>query len=165
VIAFLVAAMVTPALAAERFEDPFAYCAAVGTVDAPDARYAGPTMPDTVAKGLRAALGMPESAPLEFFRHHSIWRCMAGKVYTCTFGANLPCGEKADTSRSPTPAMTTFCRENPGSAAIPMVVTGHATVYAWRCAGGAPAIERQFTTPDAQGFLAIIWHEIEAPSK
>jgi hypothetical protein len=90
---------------------------------------------------------------------------MAGKVYACTFGANLPCGAKADTSSSPTPAMTAFCRENPGSAAIPMVVTGRATMYAWRCQGGAPAIERQFTTPDAQGFLAIIWHEIEAPPK
>jgi hypothetical protein len=46
-----------------------------------------------------------------------------------------------------------------------MVVTGRATVYAWRCAGSAPAIERQFTAPDAQGFLAIIWHQIEAPPK
>jgi hypothetical protein len=165
VIAFVVAAMVTPALAAERFEDPFAYCAAVGAVGAPDARYAGPTMPEAVAQGLRAALGMPESAPLEYFGRHAIWRCMAGKVYACTFGANLPCGAKADTSSSPTPAMTAFCRDNPGSDVIPMVVTGRATVYAWRCDGGAPAIERQVTAPDAHGFLAAIWHEIEAPPK
>jgi hypothetical protein len=159
------AALNISAATAQSFEDPFAYCAAVGTVDAPDARYAGPTMPDAVARGLMAALGLPESVPLEFFRHHSIWRCMAGKVYACTFGANLPCGTKADTSSGPTPAMTAFCRENPGADSIPMVVTGRATVYAWRCAGSAPAIERQFTTPDAQGFLAIIWHEVEAPPK
>jgi hypothetical protein len=29
-----------------RFSDPFAYCAAVGTIDAPDARYTGPRVPD-----------------------------------------------------------------------------------------------------------------------
>jgi hypothetical protein len=129
-IALVATTMTGPATTEPRFEDPFAYCAAVGTIDAPDARYAGPTMPDAVARGLKAAFDMPESAPLEPFRDRSTWRCMAGKVYACTAGANLPCGEKADTSRSPTSAMTAFCRDNPGSDAIPMVVTGRATVYA-----------------------------------
>jgi hypothetical protein len=43
-----------------RFSDPFAYCAAVGTIDAPDARYTGPKVPEVVArfeKGLRRARG------------------------------------------------------------------------------------------------------------
>ena len=164
-VALVAVATIRPALATERFEDPFVYCAAVGTIDAPDARYAGPTMPEAVARGLRAALGMPESAPLRLFGRHAIWRCMAGKVYACTFGANLPCGAKADTSTSPTPAMIGFCRENPGADAIPMVVTGRATVYAWSCAGAIPAIERQLAAPDARGFLANIWYEIGAPSK
>ncbi|MGH6900421.1 MAG: hypothetical protein ACREJ5_28385 [Geminicoccaceae bacterium] len=160
-IAALAGTIAAPGTAAEqRFDDPFAYCAAVGTIDAPDARYAGPGMPDAIAQGLRTALGMPEDAPL---RAHSTWRCMAGKVYACTVGANLPCQEQADTSRSPTPAMTTFCRENPGSDFIPMVVTGRATVYAWRCEHDAPAIERQITRPDARGYLADIWYEIARP--
>jgi hypothetical protein len=33
------------------FTDPFAYCAAVGTVDAPDSRYTGPKVPEAVAQG------------------------------------------------------------------------------------------------------------------
>ena len=146
--------------AEQRFDDPFAYCAAVGTIDAPDARYAGPAMPDAIASGLKAALGASEDAPPEWFREGSTWRCMAGNVYACTIGANLPCSDKADTSRSPTTAMTAFCSDNPGADAIPMVVTGRATVYAWRCTGGAPVIERQLTEPDASGYLANVWYQI-----
>ena len=161
-IATLAAAIGAPATA-QTFDDPFAYCAAVGAIDAPDGRYAGPKMPDAIAHGLKSALGMPEDAPLEPLRENATWRCMAGRVYACAFGANLPCAEKADTSRSPTSAMGAFCRENPAADAIPMVVTGRATVYAWRCADGAPAIERQITEPDARGYLANVWHEIAPP--
>lgn len=146
--------------AEQRFDDPFAYCAAVGTIDAPDARYAGPAMPDSIAGGLKAALGGSEDAPPAWFREGSTWRCMGGKVYACTIGANLPCSEKADTSRSPTAAMTAFCRDDPGADGIPMVATGRATVYAWRCAGDAPVIERRLTEPDASGYLANVWYEI-----
>jgi len=161
-IAALAAAIGAPATA-EPFDDPFAYCAAVGTMDAPDARYAGPKTPDAIARGLKTALGMPDDAPLEPLRENSIWRCMAGRVYACAYGANLPCEEKADTSRSPTSAMSAFCRDDPAADAIPMVVTGRATVYAWRCADGAPAIERQISEADARGYLAGIWYEIARP--
>jgi hypothetical protein len=160
-IAALAATIAAAACATEqRFDDPFAYCAAVGTIDAPDARYAGPAMPDAIASGLKAALGGSEAAPPARFREGSTWRCMAGKVYACTIGANLPCSEKADTSRSPTAAMMAFCRDDPGADGIPMVVTGRATVYAWRCAGDVPAIEHQITEPDARGYLANVWYEI-----
>ena len=37
------------------YTDPFAYCASVGTIDVPDARYDGPKLPDVIARGLRAA--------------------------------------------------------------------------------------------------------------
>jgi hypothetical protein len=120
VTALLAGALAPPGATAEqRFDDPFAYCAAVGTIDAPDARYAGPSVPEAIARGLQTALGMPEGAPPAPLREHSIWRCMAGKVYACTFGANLPCQEKADTGRSPTPAMTAFCQDAPDADAIP----------------------------------------------
>jgi hypothetical protein len=162
----LAATLAAPGGAAEQlFDDPFAYCAAVGTIDAPDARYAGPSVPDAIARGLQTALGMPDGTPPEPLREHSIWRCMAGKVYACTFGANLPCQKKADTSRSPTSAMTAFCRDESDADAIPMVVTGRATVYAWRCEQGAPAILRQITRPDASGYLANVWYEIGRPEK
>jgi hypothetical protein len=88
---------------------------------------------------------------------------MGGEVYACAFGANLPCQERADTSRSPAPALAAFCRDNPDSDGIPMVVTGRATVYAWRCRGDEPVISRQLTTPDASGYLASVWYWISTP--
>jgi hypothetical protein len=36
--------------AASNYADPFAYCAAVGQIDNPDARYTGPTMSDSLFK-------------------------------------------------------------------------------------------------------------------
>jgi hypothetical protein len=165
-IAVLAGMAAPPASAAEqRFDDPFAYCAAVGTIDPPDARYVGPRGSDAIAKGLEVALGMTEDAPLEPFRERSTWRCMARKVYACTFGANLPCREKADISRTPTSGMSAFCRYNPSAGFVPIAVTGRATVYAWRCAGDTPAIQRQVTEPDASGYLADAWYEIARPEE
>ena len=143
--------------------DPFGYCAAVGTIDAPDARYAGPAVPAAIAEGLRRAFGAPPDAPVEVFTRGTSWRCMGGKVYACTVGANLPCDAKADTSREPSAPITDFCREHLSADVVPMVVTGRATVYEWRCEGSAPAIARQVTRPDPRGYLANIWHEIPPP--
>lgn len=148
------------ALTEGHFDDPFAYCAAVDTIDAPDARYTGRAMPDAVARGLMAALALPADAPIEPLLGHSIWRCMNRKVYACTFGANLPCTAKADTRREAAPALIDFCRQNPGAEVIPMAVTGRATVFAWRCTGADPAIVRQFAQPDVAGYLANIWYAI-----
>jgi hypothetical protein len=149
------------ALTEGQFDDPFAYCAAVDTIDAPDARYAGPALPEAVARGLEAALGLPADAPGDPLPRNWIWRCMDGKVYACTVGANLPCAEKADTRTQPSAAVSEFCRQNPGADAIPMVVTGRATVFEWRCADERPTIVRQFAQPDAAGYLANIWYAIE----
>ena len=152
------------ALTEGHFVDPFAYCAAVGTIGAPDARYTGPAMPEAVARGLKAALALPADGPVDPLLGNSIWRCMNGKVYACTVGANLPCSEKADARREPAPALADFCRQNPGAEAIPMAVTGRATVFAWRCAGERPGIMRQFAHPDAAGYLAHIWYPIDPAS-
>jgi hypothetical protein len=149
--------------AGETFADPFAYCAAVGTIDAPDARYTGARMPESIARGLKQALGAPAGAPLTPFLEHSFWRCMDGQVYACTVGANIPCQEKADTNRTPTAAMADFCRSRPGQDVIPAYVTGRATVYLWRCADGTPQTVRTVTTADPRGFLASAWHRIPPP--
>ncbi len=143
-----------------QFTDPFAYCAAVGVVDAPDARYTGPEAPEAVVNGLREVLGTPDDAPMEPFVAGTFWRCMDGRVWACFVGANLPCTTKADTSRTPTPDMADFCKANPNSDFIPAYVTGRATVYEWRCTNGAPEIVKQLVEPDAEGFLANIWYEI-----
>jgi hypothetical protein len=162
-LALVVSALVQvpgSALADERFADPFAYCAAVGTIDAPGEGYTGPKVPDAVAKGLKQAMGVSADAPTEPFARNSLWRCMGGKVYACTIGANLPCSEKADASRTPSQALLDYCRQNAGAAVVPMVVTGRATVFAWRCDGETPTIVRQIAHPDAEGYLAGIWYEI-----
>lgn len=149
---------------ARTYGDPFSYCGAVGTIDAPDPRYTGAAVPAAIALGLRRAFKAHADAPLELFTRGTSWRCVDGKVYACNVGANLPCDEKADTSRTPSAPIAEFCRENPGAPVVPMVVTGRATVYAWRCAAGVPVIERQFAVPDSRGYLKDIWHEIAPPS-
>jgi len=148
---------VTPA--PSTYTDPFAYCAAVGNIDAPDARWAGPAVPESIAKGLQTALDAPDT-PIDILTRGSCWRCMNGKVYGCFVGANLPCTAKANTARTPTQEEKDFCAQNPNADVIPMVVTGRETVYEWRCSNGVPEITRQLDQPDARGFLSSIWHEI-----
>lgn len=164
VLASIVGAVLLAIGAAARaasYQDPFAYCAAVGTIDAPDARYTGEKVPPSIARGLQKAFDVPATESIEPFVHNSFWRCMDGKVYACSVGANLPCQAKADTSKTPTGGITEFCRSNPGSDFIPMVATGRETVYEWRCDGTTPAIVREMTKPDARGFVADVWYHIE----
>lgn len=154
-----------PWRAAERqtnatYSDPFAYCEKVENIDTPGYPYVGPKVPDTVARGLRDALQVPPDRDLQPFLENSFWRCMDGRVYACTVGANLPCTAKANTSREPSEAVEKFCAANRNAPAIPLVVTGRATVYAWKCENGRPVIVRQFVKPDARGFLSNIWYQI-----
>src|SRR6185437_9898404 len=116
--------------AAPGTADPFAYCAKVGTVDEPDARWTGPVMPEAVITGLSRAAGADRSLAEDGY-----WRCMNGKLYACEVGANLPCMEKANTSRTPIEGVIEFCRANPGVTDIPGISTWKATVYDWRCDG------------------------------
>jgi len=139
--------------------DPFAYCAAVGNMDEPDARYSGPKTPDVIVKGLLRALKIPD-APLAENARLTTWRCMNNQVWACSFGANIPCPEKADTNRTPSAPITEYCKANRNATIIPVVVTGRATVYEWRCANGAPQIVKELTKPDARGFLAMFWYPI-----
>jgi len=151
--------MATPPAAA--YSDPFAYCAAVGTIDAPDATYTGLQVPQSVAEGLQKALNAPDT-PLEMLQNGSSWRCMDGEVYACFVGANLPCEARANTDRAPTQEEIDFCKQSPNSDFIPAVLTGRETVYEWRCRNGAPEIVRQVFQPDAQGFLSEIWYVLSS---
>ena len=143
-----------------HFTDPFAYCAAVGAIDAPDARYTSSEVPEVIIKGLRKELETPDDAPMEWFVAGTVWRCMGGKVWACFVGANLPCTAKADTSQTPASAMVDFCNANPTSDFMPANVTGRETVYEWRCTDGVPEIVKELFKPDAQGFLSDFWYEI-----
>jgi hypothetical protein len=101
---------------------------------------------------------------MDMFRKMTIWRCMDGRVYACNFGANLPCDAKANTDKTPTPEMADFCKANPEVDFIPMYVTGHNTIYSWRCVKGAPELLDQIAQVDAAGYLANIWYPIAQAS-
>ncbi|MFP3895614.1 MAG: hypothetical protein ACLFV5_02085 [Anaerolineales bacterium] len=143
-----------------QFSDPFAYCTAIGTIDAPDERYVGEAVPESIIKDLREKAGVADDAPDDWIASGTTWRCMDGQVWACFGGANLPCSEKADTSTTPQPEMEEFCAENPNADIIPAAVTGRATVYEWRCVDGIPQAGEQIFEPDAQGFLSDFWYEI-----
>jgi hypothetical protein len=142
----------------ETYSDPFAYCAAIGQVDAPDAIYTGPQMPDELFKDYLRAAGLdPNTAYPDVFKQMTIWRCMDHKVYACNFGANIPCDSKANTDKNPTQAMFDYCKQFPDEAFIPMSVTGHNVIYSWHCVKDAPEILEQIDIVDAAGYQSSFW--------
>lgn len=156
---------VTPTSASAKpsvTSDPFAYCAAVGTIDTPDARYDGPAMPEVIVERMVQGGFISADAP-PHIQENAVWRCMDGQVVVCHFGANLPCEEKADTSMVPTKEMQEYCAANPASDVIPAVATGRSTVYEWRCADGNPQVVKQVVQVDSQGYLADYWYLVPAP--
>ena len=84
-----------------------------------------------------------------------MYRCAEGRLLVCNLGANLPCG-KANTSRA-LPAADAWCAERPGSDFIPMYVTGHDTVYRWRCDGTKAATTGKPLEVDRRGFIVELW--------
>ena len=160
------AAATAPAVAqtTDTYRDPFAYCAAVDTIDAPDARYDGPAVPDVIATTLRDDVFETPDTPLEVYQRGTYWRCMERVVYACNVGANLPCLEKADTSTVPSQGMSDFCAQNADSDFIPAYVTGRATVYEWACEGTTPIAGAPTSAVDSQGYLADYWHPIQPDS-
>ncbi len=164
VLAALIAAGCSSA--PKTYDDPFAYCAAVGTLDTPDARYTGAAVPDAIINGYLLAAGLTGSTePLDVLRQTTTWRCMDGSVMACNYGANLPCDAKANTDSTPTQAMNDYCAQNPGSDFIPMSVTGHETIYNWSCDGGTALAGEAIAQPDAAGFLVNIWYNLAAPAQ
>jgi hypothetical protein len=151
----------TPSQTSEviNYDDPFAYCAAIGTVDSPDPRYSGPDMPNSIIEAMIAKGIVATDVPPEF-QKNAVWRCMNGQVWVCHFGANLPCLEKADTSKVPTIEMEDYCKANPSVDSIPAAVTGRATVYEWKCNSGQTEVARQVFHVDPQGYLADFWYEL-----
>ena len=152
-----------PSPTQETYNDPFAYCTAIGTIDAPDARYAGPLISDEIIDGYKAAAGITASTDTEsteYFKKTTIWRCMDNQVYACNFGANLACDSKANTDQTPSLAMEEWCKANPDDDFIPLFVTGHDTIYSWHCVKDAVEVLEQIAEVDAAGYLANIWYPI-----
>ncbi len=150
----LLAAMTTmlgaiPALA-QTFTEPVTYCRAVGTIDKPSAQYTGPKLPGWMAAKLNLK---PDQANL------MEWRCAKGAVLACVYGANIPCNAKAVTSQKANPAIVDFCRQNPDSSFVPMVVTGHETAVSWACRGPNPVVIKVAAVDD-QGYVKAYWQQV-----
>ncbi|AWF81810.1 hypothetical protein BTJ40_13785 [Microbulbifer sp. A4B17] len=144
--------------------NPFEYCAGVVNDDNPVKTFTGPAMPQPIVEGLRKSANLDAEIPEDWIARGTYWRCMDGSVYACFVGANLPCDEKADTSREPSSAMLSYCKDNQSSGTIPAVVAGRASMYEWRCRSGAPEIIRQISKPDARGFLSNYWYRLGKPT-
>jgi hypothetical protein len=97
--------------------------------------------------------------PAEQVRRSTVVRCMDGHLLACDRGANLPCG-KANTSRS-LKGGNAWCRRNPDSDFIPAYITGHDTIYEWRCKHGVPEPTATVVSVDARGFIAQYWKPLE----
>ena len=77
-----------PAHAADKpFTDAASYCQAVGTADAPDARYTGPAVPDWMIAALysKDEIKAQKKAKVDPARA-IVWRCMGGKIWACVQG-------------------------------------------------------------------------------
>jgi len=145
----------------ESYSDPFLYCMAVGTINAPDERYTGEEMPEILVQDMIALELVTADAPREI-QQNAVWRCMNSNLLVCHYGANIPCLEKADSSQTPTPAMEDYCKANPSAEIIPAATTGRATIYEWKCSDGKPEVGQQVLTSDDQGFLSEFWHLLAA---
>ena len=150
----------TQSATAAAFTDPFAYCGAVVNADTPGAPYSGPKVPDAVIQGIKKAAGMSADIPSAVVMNGTFWRCMDGKVYACFVGANLPCDGKGNANQTPNAAETDFCKSSPTAENIPAAVTGHDTIYAWRCSQGQPQIAQQVFHLDARGYISEIWYAL-----
>ena len=136
--------------------DASAYCRAVRTADFPeqDKRYSGPKVPDWMYRAMHRT---PDNGG------YIAWRCESGRVLACwNGGITGPC-DKKDTDPHPTQAMLDFCNQQPGASDIGAAVTGHDTIYAWRCSGNLPERGRQFLFPDRHGWQADEWVRVEGP--
>ncbi len=84
----------------------------------------------------------------------TVYRCMDDTVYVCVTGNGFSC-DKPNTRRY-NPNVARYCRENPSWSNVPMVVSGHDTIYGWKCAGGK-AVINYVEKIDARGYRADMW--------
>jgi hypothetical protein len=118
----------------------------------------GVTEPKSAPAELAPEIAKAFDIDVNLARSGSFYRCVSGRLLVCAVGANLPCG-RANISRS-MPEADEFCRTNPNSIGIPMAVTGHDTVWSWRCDGMRAQAEGPAQPLDPQGYFAEYWKEL-----
>jgi len=134
---------------------PFACSASAVSATAYCANGEGPGVAVRVPKELEADVAKAFNITVDMVRDAAQVRCAGAKLLACWVGANLNCG-KADTRRS-LPGATAFCRANRDAEIVPMVATGHDTIYAWRCVATRAVAGKALVAVDAQGYAADNW--------
>ncbi len=132
---------------------PRATCRALGSSDT-----LRPIPPSLLGAAVQA-FGLQHMPPDQVLRS-TVWRCRSGVVLMCNYGANLPCG-RADTSRVLPPQGTAWCQQKPEADFVPAYITGHDSVWRWRCHGGVPAAEEPPARVDPRGFLVRYWKQLQ----
>jgi hypothetical protein len=94
--------------------------------------------------------------PDDLIRRTTVYRCASGRTLMCSAGANLVCG-KAN-MRKDLPGIAAWCRDHRAADDVPMFVTGHDTIYRWRCSDGAPVVVATEAV-DTGGFLSRNWQD------
>lgn len=113
-------------------------------------------IPRSLAPAVIAAFGVHMNAD-EVMRT-GVMRCEQGRVMACLTGANLNCG-RAVVSRV-NPGAVAWCREHGDADVVPAYVTGHETIYAWRCHGGHAVVAGHPMHADPYGFVAENWRPV-----
>jgi len=112
-------------------------------------------LPPALVPRARAVFGL--NLPDDLIKKSTVYRCLDGRTLLCTAGANLVCG-KANTRRD-LPGAAAWCRNHRDADSIPMYVTGHDTIYRWRCSDGTPVAAAAVEAVDARGFLSRNWKD------
>jgi hypothetical protein len=141
-----------PSAMSAEIASPVAYCAKVGDDDKTR------KLPSSLVSYARRLFGFSEYQNDRMVQAMTTWRCMSGRVWVCSYGANLPCW-KGDISRT-SEGGDSFCAENPNADDIPMAATGHGTIYDWRCRGRKAVVKGQLLSIDLRGFVAEMWKPI-----
>jgi hypothetical protein len=127
---------------------PDEYCRQIGTDDA--LRAVPRSLVPTVVR-----LFDLQAMPVKQVERSTFFRCADRHILVCAVGANLACG-KAETRRD-LHGVEAWCVEHAGSQNVPAYVTGHATIYQWRCDGPRPVASPSALSIDQRGFISQNW--------
>ena len=129
------------------------YCRQIGTDDTLC------SVPPSLVSAVVRLFQLEAMPPVQVERS-TCFRCADSHVFVCTVGANLACG-KADTRRD-LPGVKAWCVEHAGSQNIPAYVTGHDTIYRWRCDGRRSVASRSELSVDQHGFISQNWKSVDS---
>jgi hypothetical protein len=149
-VGLIVVGTTGPAVAAARgaAETPRQHCRRVGNDD--QLR----PIPATLAPVAGRLFGIARN----YAAKTTYYRCADHDLLLCNVGANLPCGKaNQDTELR---GANDWCRDNRNADMIPMAVTGHDTIYEWKCTDGVAKPARQIGKVDGRGFFLEYWKKV-----